>query len=298
MIKKNTKNMQVKARKQAKILGIKMDSTFVSRVLARVRWFISHNSKFYIVTPNPELVLMAQDDEALKKALNGAKVSIPDGIGLSQANKFLSLAAPKNKFLRGVISFGQGLVVGAATFFDRSWLMDGLEVIKGREVVIKLIALANKMGWRVFFLGGRGDEAEKAAYKLRLNYKKIRIESFKGPELDNEAEPISEVNRLMLFDAIVKINDFKPHLLFVAFGNPKQEKWIRKNLGRLKIGGAMAVGGTFRYIAGYSKLPPKWMEKAGLEWIWRLLTEPRRIKRIFNAWPVFPWRVFLYKIRN
>ena len=297
-MKKNKKNTQENGRKQANILGIKMDSTSVPRVLARVRWFISHSKKFYIVTPNPELVLMAQADQELKKALNGAKVSIPDGIGLSQANKFLSLAAPGNKFLRVVASFFQGIAVGFATFFAKEWLTDSLEVIKGRDVAIKLIALANKMGWKVFFLGGRGDEAEKAAYKLRLNYKRVKIESFKGPELNDKAEPVSEVNRLMLFDAIVKINNYRPHLLFVAFQNPKQEKWIRNNLGRLKIGGAMAVGGTFRYIAGYSKLPPKWMEKAGLEWVWRLLTEPRRFRRIFNAWPVFPWKIFLYKIHD
>lgn len=264
MIEKNTKNMQVKAHKQAKILGIKMDSTLVSRVLARVRWFISHNKKFYIVTPNPELVLMAQKDDDLKKALNASKLPIPDGVGLNFASRFL---------------FGESL-----------------NIIPGRKLFESLIKLANKMGWRVFFLGGRGDEAEKAAYKLRLNYKKIKIESFRGPELDNEAEPVSEVNRLMLFDAIVKINDFKPHLLFVAFGNPKQEKWIRNNLGRLKIGGVMAVGGTFRYIAGMSSLPPKWMEMLGLEWFYRLITEPKRIKRIVNAVIIFPWKVFLYKI--
>ena len=264
MTKKNTKNMQEKAQRQAKILGIKMDSTRLTRVIARVRWFISHNKKFYIVTPNPELVLMAQDDEGLGKALNAAKISIPDGVGLRFASKFL---------------FGEDI-----------------DIIPGRKLFESLIKLANKMGWRVFFLGGRDDEAEKAAYKLRLNYKKIKIESFRGPILDNEAEPVSEVNRLMLFDAIVKINDFKPHLLFVAFGNPKQEKWIRSNLGRLRVGGAMAVGGTFRYVAGMSKTPPEWMERVGLEWFWRLLTEPKRLGRIINAVIVFPWKVFLYKI--
>ena len=266
MIEKNTKNVQEKAHKQAKILGIKMDSTLVSRVLARVRWFISYNKKFYIVTPNPELVLMAQKDDDLKKALNASKLSIPDGVGLNFASRLLN----------GI----------------------DLNIIPGRKLFENLIKLANKMGWRVFFLGGRGDEAEKAAYKLRLNYKKIKIESFRGPVLDNEAEPVSEVNRLILFDAIVKINDFKPHLLFVAFGNPKQEKWIRKNFGRLKIGGAMAVGGTFRYIAGMSSLPPKWMETLGLEWFYRLITEPKRIKRIVNAVIIFPWKVFLYKINH
>jgi N-acetylglucosaminyldiphosphoundecaprenol N-acetyl-beta-D-mannosaminyltransferase len=212
------------------------------------------------------------------------------------ADKFLSLKSPKNKFLRIIISFGQGLFVGFSTFFARNWLTRDLEIIKGRELAYRLVTIANKMGWRVFFLGGRASEAQKAAYRLKLNYKKVKIESFGGPELDNDAEPISEVNRLILFDAIVKINNFKPHLLFVAFGNPKQEKWIRNNLRKLKIGGAMAVGGTFRYLAGESPLPPKLVERFGLEWFWRLITEPKRIGRMFRAVIVFPWKVFISKI--
>jgi N-acetylglucosaminyldiphosphoundecaprenol N-acetyl-beta-D-mannosaminyltransferase len=82
----------------------------------------------------------------------------------------------------------------------------------------------------------------------------------------------------------------------VAFNNPKQEIWIYKNLKSLTVGGAMAVGGTFRYIAGLSKLPSAWMEKAGLEWLYRLITEPYRLRRVLNAFPVFPLRVFLYKV--
>ncbi|MEK7550393.1 MAG: WecB/TagA/CpsF family glycosyltransferase, partial [Patescibacteria group bacterium] len=74
--------------------------------------------------------------------------------------------------------------------------------------------------------------------------------------------------------------------------------WIYKNLSKLNIGGAMAVGGTFRYLSGFSKLPPKWMEKLGLEWVWRFLTEPKRIFRIFNAFPLFPIRVWIHKLKT
>ena len=114
--------------------------------------------------------------------------------------------------------------------------------------------------------------------------------------MDKNANPVSEIDKRLEKDAIDKINKFAPHLLFVAFVNPKQEIWIYRNLKRLNIGGAMAVGGSFRYVAGLSKLPPKWMEAAGLEWLWRLITEPRRLGRIFNAFPVFPLKVLCVKI--
>lgn len=114
--------------------------------------------------------------------------------------------------------------------------------------------------------------------------------------MDKNAQAITEVDKKIEKDVIDKINKFNPDLLFVAFGNPKQEIWIYDNLLKLNIGGAMAVGGSLRYLAGLSSLPPVWMEKVGLEWLWRLVTEPFRLPRIWNAVVVFPWKVFLYKI--
>lgn len=286
------------SRKFEQILSINVISTTRSKVLASVRDFIAHNFKFYIVTPNPELVLMAQNNPELKKALNSSSLPIPDGIGLSMAAAFLSMPAPKNVVLRFVVTFFQGLWVGLSTFVNRSWLDSKLKTIKGRELFVDLISLANKKEWRVFFAGGESDEAFATAKKLMLSYKKVKFETFAGPMLNSKAEPISQVDRLIHFDMIQRINRFKPHLLFVAFKNPKQEIWLKNNLSRVKAGGAMVTGGTFRYIVGYSKLPPKWMAKSGLEWVWRLITEPNRIGRIFNAWPRFPLRVWMSKLQQ
>ena len=78
---------------------------------------------------------------------------------------------------------------------------------------------------------------------------------------------------------------------------PKQEKWIYRNFFRItNANGAMTVGGTYNYIAGNIKMPPRWMEKLGLEWLCRLIQEPRRIKRIINAVIAFPITVFLAKL--
>jgi N-acetylglucosaminyldiphosphoundecaprenol N-acetyl-beta-D-mannosaminyltransferase len=104
------------------------------------------------------------------------------------------------------------------------------------------------------------------------------------------------MDRKLESDVVDRTNSFAPHLLFVAFGNPKQEIWIHKNLSKLNIGSAMAVGGTLCYIAGLVALPPKWMESLGLEWLWRLIHEPKRIKRIWNAVVVFPIKVFQSKL--
>jgi N-acetylglucosaminyldiphosphoundecaprenol N-acetyl-beta-D-mannosaminyltransferase len=248
------------------ILGINVLSTSTSHLLGSVRENIAHNRKFYILTPNPELVLASMKNSGLKEALNSADFALPDGVGLNYASKLL---------------YGKNI-----------------NIIHGRHFFQSLIELANKKGWKVFFLGGLGQEAEKAAEKLRINYKSVKIETFAGPKLNINALPIMEADKGLQKEAVSLINKFSPQLLFVAFTNPKQEIWIYKNLKSLNVGGAMAVGGTFRYIAGMSKLPPGWMEKMGLEWVWRFITEPYRLGRILNAFPIFPLRVFWYKING
>lgn len=260
-MKKNNKNTQIKGQKIGQILGINVTSTTIQSLLMRVERNISDSYKFYIVTPNPELVLMAQKNENLKKALNDATMSIPDGIGLK-------LAIPD------------------------------LHIIKGREFFLELIKLADEKVWKVFLLGGLNDEAKFAAQKLKSRFRNLKIESYEGPRLNQNTEPATEIDRKIQFDTIDRINNFKPQLLFVAFGNPKQEIWIHENLSKLNIGGAMAVGGTFRYIAGQSILPPKWMAHLGLEWLWRLFTEPFRVGRIFRAVVIFPLKSFWYKLSH
>ena len=94
---------------------------------------------------------------------------------------------------------------------------------------------------------------------------------------------------------IQKINEIKPDLLFVGFGMPKQEKWIDKNVEKLDVKGIMAVGGTFDYVFGKARLPPEWLEKLGLEWLWRLLHEPKRAPRILNAVIIFPLKILSSK---
>lgn len=258
-MKKNRKNTSKTIRKFGQILGINVDSTNKSQVLTRVDDFISDSTKFYIVTPNPELLIMAQKNSKLKNALNSADIAIPDGVGLKAADL-------------------------------------SLNIIKGRELFMDLIKLASQKNWRVFLLGGLTNEAELAKWKLKELYQNLRIESCKGPRLGSDAKPKTDIDERVERDSIAMINRFQPDLLFVAYGNPKQEIWIHENLGKLNIGGAMAVGGTFRYVSGLSLLPPGWMGRIGLEWLYRAITEPVRLVRIFRAVIVFPLKLFLYKL--
>lgn len=294
------KNYSKKSQKVGHIMGINVISSSRSEVLTAVKDFISDSVKFYIVTPNPELILMAQKNEKLKKALNSADLSIPDGIGLSQASKYYSIQLPKNLVLRILVGLFQGLRVGMATFFDRNWLTKEIKPTKGRELFMDLIKLAAEEDWKVFLLGGLGNEAQLAKLKIENSMKnekcKLKINLDPGPKLDISAKPLTNKDREIEIRAIEKINKFAPQILFVAHGAPKQEIWVNEHLKDLNIGGAMCVGGTFRYIAGLSKLPPEWMARSGLEWLWRVFTEPVRLGRIFRAVVIFPIKLFLSRL--
>jgi N-acetylglucosaminyldiphosphoundecaprenol N-acetyl-beta-D-mannosaminyltransferase len=135
----------------------------------------------------------------------------------------------------------------------------------------------------VFLLGAWGDTAVKAAQILQQKNPRLTIVgTFAGSPKDEDANEIVQM-----------INDSDAQILFVAFGAPAQDLWIDKHRHQLRnIRLAMGVGGTFDFIAGVHKRAPLFIQRLGLEWLWRVIREPRRIGRIINAVIVFPYLVF------
>lgn len=280
------------------ILGTRITSTSKRRVIEQVQNRLSKKQRVLIVTPNPEIVNAAVSDVRLRKVINSADIAVPDGLGLIVAAKFLSLDQPDSKIFRLPVLLGHAVVIGFSVFLNKRWLTNNLQVIKGRELFGELVRLAYQEKWRVYLLGGRGDEAELTVQNFSEKYKGISIKAHAGPLLDTGAKPETIEDIQSQKQVIREIKEFKPHLIFVAFGAPKQEKWLDKWLSRLPVAAGMTVGGAFRFISGRSKLPPKVIESLGLEWFWRLVTEPWRLKRILIAVAVFPARVFWYKLNS
>ncbi len=295
--------MEKRARKQVDILGVKIDSTELVEVLkyvgSRLKKFTSEavtKEKFYIVTPNPEQIMRASNDTVFTEILNNSDISLPDGIGLVAAHKFLSLPTTNSYLLKPILYFAQGLGVGFSIIFDRKWLEADLKAIQGRRIFIDLIQLANQNGWKVFLLGDRQKSAQKALAVLSENYKRVHLVGIAGPNLDDDANPKSRQDKEIEEKVVKKIQEEKPHLLFIGFGAPKQEKWLYRWYNKLEIGGAMVVGVTFDYISGKAKLPPNWIATLGLEWLWRILTGSQKWERVKVAVIDFPLKVFWEKI--
>lgn len=154
------------------------------------------------------------------------------------------------------------------------------ERVTGQEMVDRIAHLAAQRGDKVFFLGAREGVARKAAETLKEKYSRLEMAGcYAGsPAVEEEKETVE------------RINASNAKVLFVAYGPPKQEFWIARNLSRLNVKVAMGVGGTFDTLAGIVPRAPRWLREAGFEWTYRLLREPRRWKRQL-AIPYFMWLV-------
>ena len=152
--------------------------------------------------------------------------------------------------------------------------------ITGSDGVPRLAALAAQGGWRVFLLGAAPGVAEQAAHVLCARHPALQIAGvFAGSPAAAEEDAI-----------VARIAATRPHVLLVAYGAPGQDLWIARTQPRLQIPLAMGVGGALDFIAGVRRRAPVWMQRARLEWLFRLAQEPWRWRRQL-ALPRFVWAV-------
>ena len=161
------------------------------------------------------------------------------------------------------------------------------ERVTGVDFLDGLSALAENFGFSIYLLGGKQGVAEEAAEELRKRYPKLKIA---GTSVGNPDPKFDKETRKPLTDKKIDI-------LAVAYGSPKQEKWIARNLRYLNVKLAIGVGGAFDFISGNKRRAPVWMQTVGLEWVFRLLNEPRRAKRQL-ALPYFVYLVIREKLKK
>jgi N-acetylglucosaminyldiphosphoundecaprenol N-acetyl-beta-D-mannosaminyltransferase len=140
--------------------------------------------------------------------------------------------------------------------------------------------LADARGWKVFYLGGAPGVAETAGQRLSQAWPNVRIAVRHG-YLD--PAPASDDNRALL----AQIAEFAPDIIFVGMGMPRQEMWILQNRAALARGVLFSVGAAFDYEAGVQTAAPRWMGRIGLEWLFRLATQPRRLAMRYLVEPWF-----------
>lgn len=194
--------------------------------------------------------------------------------------EFVVKAQDHPEFLRALRSARVSTPDGAGVVWALARQGVHVRRLGGSDLIWSLSEQAGREGQAVFFLGGADGVAEEVARRLSLRYPGLRV----AGTLAGSPRPEDET------EIAGAIRDSGADILFVAFGAPDQDLWIARNLGRLGVSVAIGVGGSFDYVAGRARRAPVWMRERGLDWLWRLVMQPWRWRRML-ALPRFAFLV-------
>lgn len=269
------------------ILDIPFDPITEDQAIERILEHLKNDSNkaFFIATPNPEMLLNAQKNSGFRNILQNTDLNIPDGIGILWAATYLnSIKDTKSSFIKLIKA---KLTLLAVLFNPKKVRKILPERVTGTDLTQKICDKIPPYT-KIFLLGAAEGIAEKAAQNLNDKYEINIVGTDSGAANPANDKKICDI-----------INLREPELLFVAFGAPRQEQWIKRNLPNLpSVKVAIGVGGAFDFISGKTHRAPLFMRKIGLEWFYRLILQPSRIKRIYNATFKFPMVIFKNSIKS
>jgi N-acetylglucosaminyldiphosphoundecaprenol N-acetyl-beta-D-mannosaminyltransferase len=230
-------------RKVVVIIGVPVDVLSMDQALDRVEEFVAIGRRtgrtHQVSTVNTDFIVNAVRDPETRFILQETDLAIPDGMPIVWGAKFLGVPMK-----------------------DR---------VAGADMIPLLAERASERGYSMFFLGAGPGIAAEAAHILQSQNPGLRVAGVYSPSFTSILEMEHEV--------IQQIKETKPDILLVAFGNPKQEKWIAMHRYQLGVPVLIGIGGTLDFITGNTIRAPKWMQKNGLEWLHRLVKDPARLWR-------------------
>jgi N-acetylglucosaminyldiphosphoundecaprenol N-acetyl-beta-D-mannosaminyltransferase len=242
------------------ILGVRVDIISLDDLIHFIVSTVHDQKKAIVTYVNVHAINLAGEQTWFKDFLNQSQIVFCDGFGVKWAAKFLH-----GKKLQRYTP---------PDWFDR------------------LAGDCTQQEISMFFLGTRQDVIERAASVMKEKFPQLNIAGVHHGFFNKELE--SSENQ----DILSEINSVHPNILVVGFGMPSQEKWILENWDKLQVNVVIPVGAYFDYVAGDVVRAPHWMTDHGLEWLGRLIIEPRRLwKRYILGNPKFIWRVFMQKLK-
>ncbi|WP_201352033.1 WecB/TagA/CpsF family glycosyltransferase [Hydrogenimonas urashimensis] len=221
---------------------------------------IPKNGKKIINTLNPHSYVEAKKDPLFQKALHASDMLMPDGTGIAMASKFVN--------------------------------NDPIERIAGADLHKHLLELLNAEHGRCFYMGSTWDTLEKIKERLDREYPNIDAGFHSPPFKEKFTKEDNE-------EILAAIHAHSPDVLFIGMTAPKQEKWLYEHKDKIDANIICSIGAVFDFYAGTIKRPSEFWQKRGLEWLPRLVNEPRRLwKRNFVSTPKFLFEMMLYKVKK
>lgn len=237
------------------LFGIHMTSLDFEGVCGRIIDRIRSAQPAFIVTPNVNHVCSCARNPEFRAAYQRAFLALPDGAPIILASRLLGRPLKQK--------------------------------LSGSDMVPALCALAAREGFSVYFLGGTPGTAEKTAEIMASRNPGLRVAGHYCPDYGFEHDPAQAAA------ANDAVRAAAPDICFVALGSPKQELWMAANCAAAGACIYMGVGATFDFISGRVRRAPRWMQAAGLEWLWRVAMEPRRLWRRYLVEDIVFFRIFL-----
>jgi N-acetylglucosaminyldiphosphoundecaprenol N-acetyl-beta-D-mannosaminyltransferase len=249
--------MSVLPRSTIDVLGIRVDSISRRGLIRSVEDFVASGSRSRVMYANAHVLNVAYHDSDLRRILNQADLVYCDGAGVKVGTRLLGYHLPER-------------MTGA------DWIHD-------------LCQACQETGMTLYLLGGEPGVAAAAAKVLTAHYPGLSVVGTHHGHYDHDGPENGAV--------IAEINALHPDILLVGFGTPLQEKWIDRHFERLQVPVVWAVGALVDFVTAKKPRAPHWMLDHGLEWLYRLWSEPGRLwKRYVVGNPVFIWRVFMQRL--
>jgi N-acetylglucosaminyldiphosphoundecaprenol N-acetyl-beta-D-mannosaminyltransferase len=224
------------------------------QTLEHVEALIRRNRPSYFATVNLHTTMLARQDAGARSALLGTAFIVADGMPLVWASRWRLRRLP--------------------------------ERVAGSDLLPALCELAARKGYRVFLLGGAPGVAEQAAEQMCRRHPGLQVVGIEAPPF----RPLSPGEQAAL---VARIRAARPHMLFVAFGQPKGEVWLRDHCETVGVPVCVQVGATLDFMAGRFRRAPRWLQRTGLEWAYRLYQEPGRLFMRYARNAAFLLRMFV-----
>ena len=222
------------------ILGVRVSAINVAQALSIIDGWIANRQQHYVCITGVHGIMESQQDEALRRIHNDAGLVTPDGMPLVWLSRF----------------HGLGYV----------------ERVYGPDLMLALCKHSLSKGYKHFFYGGGEGVHERLANNLRQRFPGLRVVGGYSPPF----RPLSGAEDEQIVETI---NEADPDILWIGLSTPKQERWMAEHVGRLTAPVLVGVGAAFDFHSGLKKQAPPWMQRSGLEWLFRLATEPGRLWR-------------------
>ena len=236
------------------VLGVGVSAINLDSALARIREALEKKTKGYVCVTGVHGVSEAQSDAEFRRILNQAFLCTPDGMPLVWVGRL------------------QG--------------REKMDRVYGPDLMLAVLALSEQTGWRHFLYGGAEGTAQVLREKLEKRFPKLQIVGTYSP-------PFRPLNAEELAGLEETVRLARPDVMWIGLSTPKQERFMAEHLAKLDVTLMFGVGAAFDFFAGKVRQAPRWMQRSGLEWFFRLCCEPRRLwKRYFKNNPLFVARIF------